>query len=62
MAAAAFAVDDGDAVATNSPLLRLSHSENMYVHIPHNAHRGKEKEISLCLVPPPSLLVAPWKM
>ena len=66
-AAAVFAIDDGggggDAVATNSPLLvRLSHSENMYVHIPHNAHRGKEKEISLCPVPPPSLLVAPWKM
>ena len=45
MAAAAFAVDDGDgdAVATNSPRCRLSHSENMYVHMRYDAHREKER-------------------
>ena len=42
--AAAFAVDDGGAVATNSPLLRLSHSENMYVHIRSALAERKRKK------------------
>ena len=62
MAAAAFAVVDGDAVATNSPLLRLSHSENMYVHI--RSQRERERNKSLPRSPPsaPAPLGAPWKM
>ena len=62
--AAAFAVDDGGAVATNSPLLRLSHSENMYVHI--RSQRERERNKSLPRSPPsapaPLGLGAPWKM